>query len=139
MLSNTLVTNEIKNSAGTEIEFQRLLTDGRSTVFAKINESPSLPIHLSIAHTESGLGLRRRRRSVVRFDETSVSGMDSITPVTSSFYFVGDFPVGALTAMTTPTNVIAYGMSFLASLGASTTILYDGTGNGAQVIIAGTI
>jgi hypothetical protein len=138
-LSNTLSTNEIKNSAGTEIEFQRL-GDGptaRSTVFAQIGEAPALPHRLSISHQESGQGIKKRRRSLVRFDKTVVSTVDNVTPVTISAYVVLDAPVGALAASTELAHVIAELNSFNASLGASTTILYDGTGNGSTVLING--
>jgi hypothetical protein len=137
MLSNTLNTNEIKNAAGTEIEFSRLSTNGRQSVFAQIGESPSAPHRLSISHAETGAGLGKRRRSVVRFDKTVISTVDSVTPVTVSCYVVLDAPVGALTAMTEPTNVIAELASFLATTGAGTTVLFDGTGNGAAVLLSG--
>jgi len=139
MLSNSLTTNEVKNSAGAEVEFSRLSIADRETVFSKVGEVYDLPIRLSIGHIEVGSGLKRRRRSKVRFDETSISGVDSSTPVTTSFYLIGDIPVGALTAQTVPANVLAYVLSFCASLGASTTILYDGTGNGGNVLLNGTL
>jgi len=138
-LSNTLDTNEIKNAAGTEEEFGRLGdgTTPRSTVFAKVGEAPSLPHRLNISHQESGSGLKKRRRSLVRFDKTVISTVDSVTPVTVSAYVVLDAPVGAMAASTEFTNVIANLMSFCASLGATTTILFDGTGNGAKTLIEG--
>jgi hypothetical protein len=137
MLSNTLVTNEVKNAAGAEIEFQRISTNGRSTEFAAVSESPSLPHRLKISHLESGSGLKMRRRSLVRFDKTVISTVDAVTPVTISGYAVLDIPVGALAAITEATNVNAELISFLASLGASTTILYDGTGNGSVALLGG--
>lgn len=137
MLSNTLNTNEIKNSAGTEVEFSRLSTSDRQTVFAQIAETPSLPHRLSISHQETGSGIKKRRRSVVRFDKTTLSGVDSVTPITTSAYAVLDFPIGGASTAAEATNVIAELMSFLASLGASTTILYDGTGNGAKSLLEG--
>jgi hypothetical protein len=137
MLSNTLNTNEIKNSAGTEVEFSRLSTSDRRTEFAQISENPALPHRLTIAHQESGSGLNKRRRSVVRFDKTTLSSVDTVTPVTSSCYIVLDAPTGALTSMAEPANALAELVSFVASLGASTTILYDGTGNGAVALLNG--
>lgn len=137
MLSNTLNTNEIKNSAGTEVEFSRLSSSDRQTVFAQIAETPSAPHRLSIAHQEIGAGMKKRRRSVVRFDKTVISGVDSTTPITVSAYAVLDFPVGASTSNAEAAHVLAELMSFLASLGASTTILYDGTGNGAAALLNG--
>jgi uncharacterized protein YfiM (DUF2279 family) len=137
MLSNTLNTNEIKNAAGTEVEFQRLSTDGRKTEFGLITETPALLYRLLIAHQETGNGLKRRRRSMVRFNKTVVSTVDLVTPVTISFVQYLDAPVGALAASTEMSNVIANGLSFSASLGASTTILYDCTGNGAATMLSG--
>lgn len=137
MLSNTLNTNEVKNAAGTEVEFSRLSQSDRSTEFAKIGETPSLPIRLRISHLESGVGMKRRRRSVVRFDITSVSGVDSATPVTTSAYAVLDAPIGALTTNTDMANALAQLMSFLATTGAATTVLFDCTGNGAKVLLNG--
>jgi hypothetical protein len=137
MLSNTLNTNEVKNSAGTEVEFTRLSIGDRATVFAQIAETPSSPHRLSIKHLESGTGMKLRRRSLVRFDKTVVSGVDSITPITISAYSVADLPVGAMTSSAEAAHVIAELMSFLASLGATTTILYDGTGNGAAALLSG--
>jgi hypothetical protein len=139
MLSNTLNTNEVKNAAGTEVEFSRLSTSDRKTVFSQISESPSLPHRLSIQHQETGTGIKLRRRSVVRFDKTVISTVDSATPITISAYAVLDAPVGGLTANTEMANVTAELMSFMASLGASTTILYDGTGNGAVSLLTGSL
>jgi hypothetical protein len=137
MLSNTLNTNEIKNSAGTEVEFQSLSINARSREYAQITESPALPHRLKISHLESGTGIKARRRSVVRFDKTIVSTVDLVTPITISAYAVLDLPIGGMAAITEGTNVLAELMSFMASLGASTTILYDGTGNGAAVLLTG--
>jgi hypothetical protein len=138
MLANTLNTNEIKNSAGTEVEFQRISQGpNRETVYAQITETPSLPHRLSIKHVESGSGINLRRRSLVRFDKSVASTVDSTKTVTISAYAVLDTPAGALLANTEPTHVIAELNSFLSSLGASTTILYDGTGNGAVTLLSG--
>jgi hypothetical protein len=137
MLANTLNTNEIKDSAGVEVEFTRLSQSNRETVFAKIGETPSLPYRLSVKHTETGSGINKQRRSVVRFDKTSMSGVDATKPVVSSAYAVLVSPVGALTANTEPTHVIANLMSLLATTGAATTVLFDGTGNGAKTLLNG--
>lgn len=137
MLSNTLNTNEVKNAAGTEVEFSRLSTDARSSVFAQITETPAAPHRLSISHTEVGSGVAARRRSVVRIDKTVTGQVDTTTPAKASAYVVMDIPIGNLTAYTEAQNVLAELMSFCASLGASTTILYDCTGNGANALISG--
>jgi len=137
MLANTLTTNEVKNAAGTEVEFSRWSSGVRETEFKATAETPSAPHRLTIRHSESGSGLKLRRRSVVRFDKTVISSVDSVTPVTVSSYVVMDAPVGALTAQTEMANVLAELVSFVASLGASTTILYDGTGSGAVCLLSG--
>jgi hypothetical protein len=139
MLSNTLVTNEVKNASGTEQEFSRISSSARGTVFALSGEAPSAPHRLSINHTEIGEGLTKRRRSLVRFDKTVISTVDSATPVVISAYTVLDAPVGALIADTELKNVMANLNSFLSSLGASTTILYDGTGNGTSCLVSGSL
>lgn len=137
MLPNTLNTNEVKDAAGAEVEFTRLSTSDRATEFAKVGESPALPQRLKISHLESGSGFNRRRRSVVRFDKSSTSAVDATQTVITSAYTVLDVPIGAITTNTEPAAVLAYLMSFIASLGATTTILYDGSGNGAQALITG--
>jgi hypothetical protein len=137
MLANALNTNEIKNSSGTEVEFQRISTSDRQTVFAAIAETPVAPHRLTVSHQESGSGLKKRRRSVIRIDLTSVSGVDNVTPITTSAYTVLDLPVGASSTTAVAANALAELMSFLASLGASTTILYDCTGNGAVTLLSG--
>jgi hypothetical protein len=138
-LSNTLNTNEVKNSAGTEQEFQHRAQNDRRHEWALITETPALPHRLLISHQDIGAGLKARRRSVVRIDKTVMSTVDTTLPVVVSSYLVLDAPVGALLAMTEPTHVLANVLSFCASLGASTTILYDGTGNGAAALLAGTL
>jgi hypothetical protein len=137
MLANTLNTNEIKNSAGTEVEFDHYDGGSRTREFAQKNESPQLTHRLKISHQQSGKGSSERRRSVCRFDKevTGVSG----NQVTVSAYVVVDLPVGDLSTYDEPKHVLAELMSFCASLGASTTILYDCTGNGATSLINGTL
>jgi hypothetical protein len=76
---------------------------------------------------------------VVRVDKAIISEVDSITPVTISAYTVMVIPVGHLDTLGEPTHVLANNMSFIASLGASTTILYDGTGNGAVALLNGSL
>jgi hypothetical protein len=137
MLSNTLNTNEVKDNAGTEVEFTRLSTDGRTTEFAVIGEVPAYPKRLTIAHTESGAGVDKRRRSKVRFDISTVGSIDTSKTIQTSAYIVLDAPVGNISTDTQLRIALAYLMSFCASLGASTTILYDGTGNGAAALISG--
>jgi len=133
MLSNTLNTNEIKNAAGTGLSFTRK----NEFEFQLTDEVPALKHRLLIGHQESGSGIFLRRRSRFRFNKTVVASVDNVTPVIISFVGMLEVPIGALLANTEVKNVIAEGTSFLASLGASTTILYDCTGNGARVLLNG--
>lgn len=137
MLSNTLNTNEIKNSSGTEVEFGRLESNGRLTTYSALTETPNLPHRLTISHQENGEGLKKRRRSLIRFDKTSMSGVDATLPITTSAYIVLDHPVGASSSNAEAANVIAELLSFCATTGAATTVLFDGTGNGAATLLNG--
>lgn len=139
MLSNNLNTNEVKNAAGVEVEFVHNQQDGRKRVFQQVAEAPSLPHRLTINHSETGSGLKLRRRSMNRIDKTVISTVDSVTPVTISFIAILDSPVGALLTNAEMKNVLAEGLSFNASTGATTTILYDGTGSGAVSLLEGQV
>lgn len=135
MLANTLNTNEIKNASGTEQEFQRLkMGDGR-TEFAKIGESPANPHRLIVSHQETGSGTNRRRRSVVRFDLTTISSFDTSRFVKDSCYVVLDRSIGDQTDDSTSKTLLANLMSFLATTGAGTTVLFDCTGTGASNLL----
>lgn len=136
-LNSTLNTNEIKDSGGVEQEFTRLSTVGRATEFKLITELPGYPHRLKVQHSESGSGTSKRRRSVIRFDKTVAGQIDTTKPITISGYTVLDIPIGNMSAFTEAKNVLANIMSFAASLGATTTILFDCTGNGADALING--
>jgi hypothetical protein len=137
MLPANLTTNEVKNAAGTEEEFLGLSTEGRKRIFAKSGETPNLPHRITVSHQETGTGVALRRRSLVRIDKT-IAGA-STDPRVVSAYVVCDIPVGDLAALTEPKAVLANLMSLVASLGASTTILYDCTGYGADALINGSL
>jgi len=140
MLSNSLNTNEIKNAAGTEEEFQSIdVGPGRTRIFAKIGEIYSRQHRLKIQHLETGSGLKLRRRSNFRFDKTVISDVDLVTPASIMFGVTIDIPVGLLVATTEVDNVCANGMSFLSSDGTSTTILFSGAGNGAKALREGSL
>lgn len=138
MLPNHLQTNEVKNASGTEVEFLRFDNGSpRRTIFHKSGEAPNLRHILEVGHIENGNGVNRRRRSKYGFRVEHLLA-DGVTPGFTSGYHVLDIPVGGIADYTYPTLVCAYSMSFLASIGASTTILYDGTGYGAAALINGT-
>jgi len=132
-----LTTNEVKNSAGTEEEFLRLSSIGRTLVFAKSGEVPANPHRLSVSHQETGTGNKKRRRSVVRVDKTIIGQMDTSVEERISAYLVVDIPIGNLSSYSEPKNVLANLLSNVASQGATTTILFDCTGYGADALING--
>jgi hypothetical protein len=136
MLANTLVTNEIKNSAGVEAEFQRLSTGDSRSEFALIGESPAFPSRMTISHQESGTGINRRRRSVIRFDRTLAGAVDNTKTYRNSAYVVLDRGIGHEVADTNAKDTLAYLISVLASTGADTVVKFDCTGTGASNLIS---
>jgi len=138
MLSNTLVTNEVKGTAGTEIEFQRLSTGERTTEYAKVGELPGSPHRLLISHQEVGSGIGRRRRSRIAFELTAL-GADTVTPVKNTAYIILDTPVGNQSTYDNAKAVIANLLSLCATTGAASTVLFDCTGNGAVTLLDGSI
>jgi hypothetical protein len=72
---------------------------------------------------------------MVRFDKDIAGASGDSRAVTA--YVVLDSPIGDLAATTEVKNVLANLMSFLATTGAATTVLFDCTGNGAVVLVNG--
>lgn len=139
MLSTTLNTNEIKNAAGTEQEFgRRSGPDSNGVEYALLTETPNLPHRFTVKHTELGTGTDKRRRSVVRFAKSIAGQVDTTKPAEVLAYLVMDIPIGNMTAYTEAQNTLANLVSLVASTGASTTILYDCSGNGASALVNGT-
>jgi len=139
-LATSLVTNEIKNDSAVEVEFERLgFTGDRGVIYKKLVDNPALPQRLILSHQEIGSGVDKRRRSLQRFEITLVGGIDATRNVKGTISTVIDLPVGNLTSDAMAKLLLAYQMSFQASFGASTTILYDCTGNGAAALVAGTL
>lgn len=137
MLPTNLNTNEVKNAAGAEVEFNRLATLDRSVTFAQVGESPNLEHRIKVSHLETGSGSETTRRSMVRVDKT-ITGVSG-KPRVISFYAVAAIPVGDIANYTETGNVNAELISFLASTGADSTIKFDGTGNGAAALINGSL
>jgi hypothetical protein len=137
MLPTNLTTNEVKNSAGTEVEFLYLSKAGRTMEYAQSGETPNLEHRIKISHLEVGSSTKQRRRSLLRVDKT-IAGVDG-SPVTISGYVVLDIPIGNISNLTDTKHVAAEVMSLFASLGASTTILYDCTGYGADALVNGSL
>lgn len=137
MLPQHLVTNEVKDNLGNEVEFYRVNNAERLVEFAKSGENYNLPCRIRLGHTYIGTGLLARRRSVLRVDNAVTGGTDAMKKANIAMYTVADIPVGNLTSNTAVKIALAYLMSLLASQGASTTILYDGSGYGADGLING--
>lgn len=137
MLSNTLVTNEVKDRAGVEVEFERMVISGQQTVFRKVGESAGLPVRLTVSHSHVGSGKSATRRSVVRFDKTSENTAGD--KVVSSAYIVLSFPEGVADDYNDAKDVLAYLLSFCATTGAATTVLLDCSGNGAKTLLDETL
>lgn len=133
----TLNTNEVKNAAGAEVEFTRLGSPnaGRSILFAQSNEQPNLEHRLAISHQETGSGADRVRRSVVRVDKTVVGASGKLRKISN--YEVAVIPVGDIASYNDVKDVNAELLSFCATTGAASTVLFDGTGNGSVCLING--
>jgi hypothetical protein len=136
MAFTTLVTNEIKNAAGTEREFQRLSSGDHKAEFALIGESPSLPHRMNVSHAESGSSTSKRRRSVIRFDKTVAGTVDTTKTAKCSAYIVLDRNIGNEADDTNAKEVLANLMSLCATTGAATTVLFDCTGTGASNLLS---
>lgn len=134
-----LNTNEIKNASGTEVEFTQISLGPRESKYKAVTELPAYPSRLTIKHSEVGSGVTLRRRSLVRFDKTVTGQVDTTKPMTLSAYAVLDYPIGNSTSATNATEILSYLNSFLSSLGLTTTILYDGTGNGTRALLQGEV
>lgn len=134
-----LTNNEVKDRANASISFTRLSTGpGREVLFAKAGELPARPHRLSVKHAETGSGLTRRRRSVVRMDLTFTGHIDSTKTATVSAYIVLDIPTGNMTSMNEGADVLANLNQFLCTQGAAEVALrLNGTGFGAATLLNG--
>lgn len=134
-LATVLNTNEIKNSAGTEVEFTRKSAEGSTVVYAVTTEAPNREHRFKVQHQEIGAGVEEKRRSNIQFWKqiTGASG----TPRLVRWSLTGELPIGDIADYTEPKNVLAELMSFVASTGADSTIKFDCTGNGADALVNG--
>jgi len=131
---NTYNTNEIKNAAGVEKEFIRR-SYGDRPEWKLITETPNLPHRFSIAHQELGSGTSKRRRSNLRFEKTVAGTIDSSVGVKASVSLTLDVPIGNIGDDSLAKELLANLMSFLATTGAGTTVLFDCSGTGCQALI----
>jgi hypothetical protein len=134
MLPDVLNTNQVKDSAAAEVEFTQSENLGRTREFRKISETPNLPHRIDVKHAESGKGVTLRRDSVIIITK-NVTGVDG-SPVVIKGQVKLSIPVGNLATMAEPTHVLAEVGSLVFTL-ATSTFLYDGTGNGAVCLING--
>jgi hypothetical protein len=134
MFPTNLTTNEVKDVAGTEVEYLRLRNDPLE--FAKSGESPNLRDRITVKHSETGSGAGQVRRSVL--DNTKEVVGESGVERQIRVYTVVVAPIGDLADYDDVKDVMAKHISVLASQGASTTILYDCTGHGAAALVNGT-
>lgn len=137
MLPTSLLTNEVKDRAGAEVEFEHFTLEGRTHVYTQKGANPSLPCFLKIAHQETGSGVGATRRSVCRIDKTVLG--KSGKPVVVSAYKNVVAPIGELNDLNAVADTSAMLDSFCATTGAATTVLFDGTGNGDSALINGTV
>jgi hypothetical protein len=136
MLPTNLTTNEVMNTAGTEVEFLRWRTNERQVEFALSGEAPNLNNHLLVSHQSVGSGVDERRRSavIVTKEVTGASGVKRLIKVS----IVADIPEGDIATYTDVITAMAEAGSFTFTSGTST-FVYAGTGNGASAIINGTL
>lgn len=137
MLPTTLLTNEVKDRAGVEVEFEHYSLEGRTHIYAKKGGNPSLPCILKVAHQETGAGLSAVQRSQCRID-LDVVGKSGKT-VRVSAYKVVVVPKGELDDLDDVKDASAMLDSFLCTTGAGTTVLFDGSGNGDSALINATL
>lgn len=137
MLSTTLNTNEVKDRAGVEVEFAHKSLIGSVHEYAKVGETPNLKHRLKVSHQEISEGQEARRRSavIVRREITGKSGKTRVI----QFVFSGDIPVGDIEDFNLVKDTAANVLSFCATTGAGTTVLFDGSGTGADAVINGIV
>jgi hypothetical protein len=135
-----LTTNEVKDRTGTEKQF--LFFDdspARTRMYALDGEPYNLPERIKVQHREVGkAGVTLRRQSNVLITKT-VMATDGVTPVVIRASMSLDIPQGALGDQNAVKDTLAYMMAFIATTGAGTTVLFDGTGYGAAALINGTL
>jgi hypothetical protein len=138
-LPTNLTTNEVKDASGTEVEFTRLGVDASGRLkFYAASAAPNKPHEISIAHRFVGDGTSRRRQSVIRIEKTLV-GDDIVGSSSKTIAQVTlDAPVGLEDDVSPFKDVLAE-LGSLVFTNASSTFLYDGTGNGAAALINGTL
>lgn len=136
-----LNTNEVKDRAGTEVEYLWREDLGRAREWMKSGEQPAYPMRIKIQHREVGKpgSPSLVRQSNLLTTDTVVSQVDTVTPTQIRFSTTAYVPIGHLTDLNAVKDAGAKHISMLASLGASTTILYDNTGTALAALTNGTL
>lgn len=137
-ISTALVTNEVKNSSATEVEFQSVENTGKMRVYAKIGEQPALETRLTVKHQEVGSGIKRKRESVAIITLNVVSDVDPalIVPVQAHVKLV--HPIGALLTSTPAKDALAMVGTFVFTTDGAT-FNHAGGGTGASALLSGGI
>jgi hypothetical protein len=138
-MAGPYLTNEVKDAAGTEVEYNLLSSNGQKLILKKVAESPAYPDRLTVSHQEIQTGLAKRRRSLVRFDLAAAGQVDATIPAVASAYLVIDIPIGNQTTNALVLGALARLGSFVFTLSGNTTFLRDGTGTGAALLLDGSL
>jgi len=136
MLPDTLNTNQVRTSAGVEVELQLTLNEGRLKQWEKFPAVPSKPIKLVVQHQVISKDFKERRRSKIGVAIRHASEVDPTILVDSQAYIVIDTPQGAMNTTTVLADSIAMLLSFVGTTD-GTTLLLNGNGNGAQALLNG--
>jgi len=128
MLPTNLTTNEVKNAAGTEVEFLRWRASERTVEFQKSGEAPNAENHLKVSHQEIGSGVDARRRSAVIGNQQIIGVSGAQREIKVSIVY--DIPVGDVADYTAVNTLAAEVGSFTFLDGTGSTFLFAGTGVG---------
>lgn len=136
MLPTVLNTNQVKSSAGVEVEFQQVDNQGRQVVYAKIGEAPNAEERILVSHQTTGSGAREVRRSMAAstFEEAGLDG----SIVQWKAHLVLTAPQGNIANYNGAKEVLARLGSFVFLTGADNTFVFNGSGTGADSLINGT-
>lgn len=138
MLAESLNTNQIKNAAGTEKEFFKIGPLGDSgSKYQLIPQDITEPHVMNVRHAIEGTGVGRKRKSVIRFEKSTAGLVDATKQATCWAQVTTSVDIGNLENLDNLKEVLANLMSFLATTGAGTTVLFDCTGTGAVSILEG--
>lgn len=135
-LPNDLLTNEVKDRAGVEVEFNYFSRDLREMIYTRKGVAPSLECFLKVKHQDVGTGSATVQRSLVRVDGAFVGKSGKLC--VASVYKNAVIPKGELDDLNFILDLNAMLNSFCALTGAGTTLLFDGSGTGDYALTHGT-